>query len=140
MWFFWQTCHTFFSLGLPELERFAMSDFTLEDLDNAVEQQFAPFRFTAEGEEFVLRNPSRLGDTDRKAVLENIRKLESLQANEDNDEPVDFNFVLGAIQALLKTVTEDKKGSRLVKVLGDDLARNRLLFEKYMEQIQGEKA
>ncbi|ASU78491.1 hypothetical protein CDG81_09600 [Actinopolyspora erythraea] len=72
--------------------------------------------------------------------MENIRKLESLQANEDNDEPVDFNFVLGAIQALLKTVTEDKKGSRLVKVLGDDLARNRLLFEKYMEQIQGEKA
>ena len=109
--------------------------FTLEDLDAAIEQQFNPFVFVAGDEEFKLRNVVRLGEKERNIVLDQLKAMEDLQQAEE-DGTLNIKDVVSVIQTILKTVTADGKGAKLVKVVGDDPMRNRVLLEKWMEATQ----
>src|SRR5690606_33496280 len=109
--------------------------FTRGDLDAAIEQQLNPFGFGAGDEEFKLRNVVRLGEKERNTVLDRLEAMEKLQqAGEDG--AVDIKDVVSATQTILKTVTADGKGAKLVKAVGDDPMRNRVLLEKWMEATQ----
>src|SRR5690606_30188187 len=109
--------------------------FTLEDLDAAIEQQFNPFVFIAGDEEFKLRNVVRLGEQERNVRLDQLKAMENLHQAEE-DGTLDIKDVVCVIQSILKTVTADGKGAKLVKVVGDDPMRNRVLLGKWMEATQ----
>src|SRR5690606_36792918 len=109
--------------------------FTLDDLDAAIEQQFNPFVFVAGDEEFELRNVVGLGEKERNTVLDQLKAMENLQQAEE-DGTLDIKDVVAVIQTILKTVTADGKGAKLVKAVGDDPMRNRVLLEKWMEATQ----
>lgn len=109
---------------------------TLADLDAAVENQFAPLRFTAGDDEFVLRNVVRLSAKERETVLSALQEIESLRESEDRGAEVSVDTVVTTLETILKTVTADGKGARLLKVLAGDLTRCQMLFLKWAEATQ----
>lgn len=118
-----------------------MSNFiTLEDLDAAVQNQFAPLRFVAGDEEFHLRNVLRLSPKERKTVLELLKNLDDARRAEESGESVDVESVVETIETILKTVVADGKGNKLSKVLGGDLGRCQALFQKWAEVTQSGEA
>lgn len=128
-------CLPFFhgSDRLLERVRRPMSDnnvFTLEALEAEIERQYAPLKFQAAGEEFVLRSLLRIGKKDRDAVMEKLKDLET------EDEELNEDVAFAAVQFVLKTVVADNKGAKLSKVLGDDLLRNMKVLEKWVEATQ----
>src|SRR5690606_18845819 len=108
---------------------------TLDDLDAAIVQQFNPFAFVSGDGEIRLRNVIRLGEKERNTVLDQLKAMENLQQAEE-DGTLDIKDVVSVIQTILKTVTADGKGAKLVKAVGDDPMRNRVLLEKWMEATQ----
>lgn len=104
--------------------------FTLESLHEELEREYAPLRFQADGTEYVLRSVLRIDKKDRDAVMEQLKELET-----EGDE-VDEDKALAAVKFVLKTVTSDRKGERLVKLLGDDLLACMKLMEKWTEATQ----
>lgn len=104
--------------------------FTLEDLDAAIEREYAPLRFQAGGEEFVLRSLLRVEKKQRDAVVEKLKELD------DNQEELDEDSALSTVQFVLKTVVADNKGAKLLKALGDDLLRCMKVLEKWTEATQ----
>lgn len=102
--------------------------FTLADLDAAIEREYAPLRFQAGDEEFVLRSLMRVDRKQRAAV---IAKMETLE-----DDDVDENVVIDAVQFVMKTVCADGKGAKLVKLLGDDTVRYMKLLTMWTEATQ----
>ena len=103
--------------------------FTLEDLDAAIEREYAPVKFQAAGEEFTLRSLLRVEKKQRDAVVEKLKELE------DQDD-LDEDTALSTVQFVLKSVCADGKGARLVKVLGDDLLRCMKLLSMWTEATQ----
>jgi len=106
--------------------------FTLEDLDAAIEKEYAPLRFRAGDEEFVLRSLMRVGKKDRAAVVAKLEVMETA----DEDDSVDEDAVLAAVQFVMKTVCADGKGAKLVKALGDDVVRYNKLMTMWIEATQ----
>lgn len=112
---------------------------TLDDLDAAVENQFAPLRFNSGTEEFVLRNVVRLSAKERETVLEALHTVEELRDAEAREQ-VDVERVVAALETILKNITADGKGAKLLKVLGGDLTRCQVLFMKWVEVTQAGEA
>lgn len=107
--------------------------FTLDSLREELDREFAPLKFQDGNTEYVLRNVLRLGKTERKAVLEKLRDLET----DDEDKDVDPDVALDAILFILATVADTKaKGEKLVKLIGDDLALAMKLMEHWTEATQ----
>ena len=104
--------------------------FTLEDLDAAIEKEYAPFKFRAGDEDFVLRSLLRVDKKQRDAVIAKLTELEDLGENADEDT------ALATVQFILKAVCADNKGTKLVKVLGDDLLRCMKLMTRWTEATQ----
>ena len=105
--------------------------FTLESLDEEIEQQYAPLRFQIDGAEIVLRSLLRIPRTDRDAVLERLRTLEQ---DEEAADSLDEDETLAAVQFVLSTVAEGKgQGDKLIKALGNDLLRNMKVLEHWTE-------
>lgn len=113
---------------------------TLDDLDAAVENQFAPLRFNSGSEEFVLRNVVRLSAKERETVLEALRTVEELRDVQPDAGQVDVERVVSALETILKNITADGKGARLLKALGGDLTRCQVLFMKWVEVTQAGEA
>lgn len=112
-----------------------MSDnnvFTLEALEAEIERQYAPLKFQAGNEEFVLRSLLRVGKKDRDEVMSKLKDLDA----DENAEELNEDEALATVQFVLKTVVADNKGTKLVKVLGDDLLRNMKVLEKWVEATQ----
>lgn len=111
-----------------------MSDnnvFTLDALEEEIEKQYAPLRFQANDEEFVLRSVLRVGKKDRDAVMDKLKAMEGQDEEELNEDEA-----LQTVQFILKTVTADNKGNKLVKALGDDILKNMKVLEKWVEATQ----
>lgn len=102
--------------------------FTLADLDAAIEREYAPFKFQAGEEEFVLRSLLRVDRKQRAAV---IAKMETLESDD-----VDEDAVIDAVQFVMKAVCADGKGTKLVKLLGDDTVRYMKLLSLWTEATQ----
>lgn len=106
-----------------------MSDvFTLDDLDRTLAENYAPLIFQAGKEKFELRPLLRIGKTERDAISAQLKALEGDETDDQKIEEV-FDFVL-------TTVVADGKGARLVEILGTDLLRKKVLFEKWVEKTQ----
>ena len=106
--------------------------FTLDDLDAAIEREYAPLRFRAGDDEFVLRSLMRVSRKEREAV---VKKLETLE-NADDDDSIDETAVIEAVQFVVKTICADNKGAKLVKVVGDDIVRYMKLLAMWTEATQ----
>jgi hypothetical protein len=109
-----------------------MSDnvFTLADLDAAIEREYAPLKFQAGDEEFVLRSLLRVEKKQRDAVIAKLKELE------DQGDDIDEDTALTTVQFILKTVCADAKGTKLLKTVGDDLLRCMKLLTLWTEATQ----
>ncbi len=105
--------------------------FTLDDLNKAIETKYAPFYFQAGQDKYSLRQVLRLAKSERDFVVEELKKLDGLDA-----ETMDEDVVLQAIENVLSTVTDGGKGSQLVELLGHDMVRVQMLMEMWIEATQ----
>lgn len=104
--------------------------FTLADLDESIEREYAPLKFEADGDEFVLRSLLRVDKKQRDSVVSKLKELE------DQGEDVSEETALSTVQFILKTVCADDKGTKLLKALGDDLLRCMKLLTAWTEATQ----
>ena len=105
--------------------------FTLDSLREEIEREYAPLRFQTAKDEYVLQSILRVGSDERKAVLASLEALEG-----QDEEKVDPDAVLESVKFVLKTVTADRKGEKLLKELGDDLLLAMKLLEGWAEATQ----
>jgi hypothetical protein len=118
--------------------------FTLEALQEELENEYAPLVFQAGDEEFVLQSLLRVGKKTREAVIAKLRtlqpepaegespKTEVDMADLDEDEAVEaIGFVLAAV-----VKGGASKGKKLRAVLGDDLGLHMKLMEKWQGATQ----
>lgn len=108
--------------------------FTLESLEEELENEFAPFPFEAGGERFVLRNLLRCDKKERQAAIARLKALESLNDEDQSEEQEDAT--LSAVQFVLSTVTAERRGAKLLKAIGPDLLINMKLLERWAERTQ----
>lgn len=104
--------------------------FTLEALDEAIEREYAPLKFQAGDEEFVLRSLLRVEKKSRDAVIAKLKELDEL------GDDIDEDTALSTVQFILKAVCADSKGTKLLKVVGDDLLRCMKLLTLWTEATQ----
>ena len=110
-------------------------EFTLESLVEEIENEYAPLKFHADGETFILKSLLRVDKKVRDAVIERLKALEAT-ANSDEDKETDEDEVLAGITFVLKSVTADNKGSRLNEILGNDILVGMKLLEKWTAATQ----
>lgn len=109
--------------------------FTLADIDKALNDKYAPLVFQAGKKRFELRQILRLSSSEREAV---VTKLEGLQ--ETPDDEMTEEMVLDVMSFVLSLVAADGAGPELIEVLGSDLLRMKMLFERWMEDTQAGEA
>lgn len=119
------------SLGPQSMEGFAMSNaFTLDDLNKAIDQKYAPFVFQHGREKFVMRQVLRLPKDTRDIVKAQLMMLD--EKKDELEEP----DVLAILKAVVENVLEGDKADRLFDILENDLVKVTVLFEKWVESSQ----
>jgi Ca2+-binding EF-hand superfamily protein len=111
-----------------------MSDFTLDDLNKAVQAKYKPWGFTAGRTKFSLKQILALPQEQREIVRAMLQKLDDDKADLTEDE------VKAILKAALDYVVEDDKIDKLFEVLDNDLVKISILFEAYMEGTQAGEA
>lgn len=111
-----------------------MSDFTLDDLNRAVQAKYKPWAFTAGRTKFVLKQILSLPKEQREIVRAMLQKLDD-EKNELTEENV-----FAILKAVLDYIVEDDKAEKLLEVLDNDLVKMSALFEAYMEGTQAGEA
>lgn len=109
--------------------------FTLEDIDNALNDKYAPLVFQAGKTRFELRQILRLSSTEREAV---VARLETLQ--ETADDEMTEEMIQEVLTFVLRTATANNKGDDLIAALEGDILRMKTLFEHWMEITQAGEA
>lgn len=107
--------------------------FTLEALREEIEKKYAPLVFKDGDKEFVLQSLMMVPKEVRAAVQE---RLETLTESKDENETVSEDDTLEALKFVLSSVTKDKKGPALLRVLGNELIYYSALMEKWSEATQ----
>jgi hypothetical protein len=116
--------------------------FTLEALDEEIERTYAPLKFQAGDDEFVLVSLLRVDGKVRKDVMAKLEELDKAEEPvydaEGNVVPGEFDedSTIEALQFILSSVTRDRKGNKLVRVLGPNLVRLMTLLKKWQEATQ----
>lgn len=111
-----------------------MSDFTLDDLNRAVQAKYKPWGFAAGRSKFVLKQILALPKEQREVVRAMLQKLDDDKADLSEDE------VQAILKAVLEYLVEDDKADKLLEVLDNDLVKISALFEAYMEGTQAGEA
>lgn len=104
--------------------------FTLDDLNQALEEKYAPFVFQSGREKFVLQQVLRLPKNKRDIVKAQLQMLE------DNKEELNEDEVLIILKAVIENVIEGGKADRLLEILDNDLVKLTILFEKWVSSSQ----
>jgi|SRR5690349_22097879 len=102
------------------------NEFTLDDLNDALEKKYGPFIFKAGREKFVLQQPLRLTKQKRDIVKAQLEILEHKQDELDEDG------VFAVLKAVVENVIEGDKADRLFEVLDYDLVKITILFEQWV--------
>lgn len=103
--------------------------FTLDDLVAELENRYSPFVFkAAEDKAFTLLPLLRVDKKVRKAVQERLASIDKEETDEDE--------VVASLEFALSSVTMDKKGPALVRVVGGDLAKLMILLEHWQKATQ----
>lgn len=107
--------------------------FTLQSLDEEIERKYAPVKFEDNGEEFILVSLLRVDKKVRKEVMD---RLQGLNTNADSDEDFDEDKTVAELEFVLSSVTREKRGAKLIRVLGHDLLRLMTLLKIWQEATQ----
>lgn len=107
--------------------------FTLDDLNEAITNKYAPLVFQAGDQEFTLQSLIRIPS---KVRVEVEKKLDDLGKSKDENDTVSEDQTLDTFKFVVSSVTKDNKGRALVRLLGDDLAKYIVLIEKWQEATQ----
>lgn len=122
--------------------------FTLDSLREELENEYAPFKFEANGELYVLQSLLRVNKERRARVLDAMKSLrpEDEEGQETDgkvdvdlsDEDLDEDAVLAAVKTILSSVVDgpDGRGKAMVDLLGDDLLMHMRLLQKWQEATQ----
>lgn len=106
------------------------NEFTLDDLNTTLEKKYGPFVFKAGRETFKLQQVLRLPKEKRDVVKAQLELLDGNKNDLGEDE------MLAVLKAVLENVVEGDKTDRLLDVLGHDLVKLTILFEKWGESTQ----
>lgn len=110
------------------------NEFTLNDLNAALEKKYGPFVFVAGREKFVLRQPLRLSQEARTLVKAQLQVLE------DKNDELTEDEVKAIFKAVIENIIEGDKADRLFDVLDHDLVKITILFEQWVERTQAGEA
>lgn len=110
------------------------NEFTLDDLNVALEKKYGPFVFSAGGEKFVLRQVLRLPKNQRDIVKAQLETLDQKRDELSEDE------MLAILKAVVGNVLEGYGADRLFDLLDNDLVKVTVLFEKWVERTQAGEA
>jgi hypothetical protein len=102
--------------------------FTLDDLNQELENRYSPFVFQAGDKEFTLLSLMRVDKSVRKAVQERLSTMNDDDTNEDE--------LVSALEFALSSVTKDRKGGALVRLVGGDLGKLMILLEQWQKATQ----
>ncbi len=121
-----------FSLGPQSMKGFAMTNaFTLDDLNAAIEQKYAPFTFQHGREKFVLQQVLRLPKNTREIVKAQLQMLDDKKDELSEDE------VLVILKTIIENVLDNaSKADRLFTILDNDLVKVTVLFEAWVKSSQ----
>lgn len=105
--------------------------YSLDDLRNDLDKEFAPLQIDIGRTTVVLRNPLRLTKAERHVVFDASKRMTS---GELGDEDVEEMMEL--IRSVLSTSAADGKGEALVKAIGDDVALAMKIMQLWTEATQ----
>ena len=123
-----------FLLGPHTRKGSPMSDFTLDDLNNAVTAKYKPWGLTAGRSKFSLKQVLALPKEQRDIVRSMLQKLDDDKTDLEEDD------ILAIMKAVLEYVVMDDKTDKLLEVLDNDLVKVSVLFEAYMQGTQAGEA
>lgn len=113
------------------------NSFTLEDLRDDLDKEFAPLKITVGGEEFVLQNLLRVGEKSRKAVRDALKDIEDVDPDEAKEKSLeDVDRMVGTLELILRTVTAKGKGDKLVAAIDGDVMLAMKVVELWSEATQ----
>ena len=122
--------------------------FDLDSLREELENKYAPLKFEADGETYVLQSLLRISKERRTRVLDAMKALrpEDEEDSESDgkidvdlsDDDLDEDAVMSAVKTILASVVQgpDGRGRALVDLLGDDLLLHMRLLQKWQEVTQ----
>lgn len=111
-----------------------MSDFTLDDLNRAVQAKYKPWGFTAGRNKFSLKQVLGLPKEQRDIVRAMLQKLD------DDKKDLSEDDIFAILKAVMDYIVDDDKTDKLLEVLDNDLVKLSALFEAYMEGTQAGEA
>lgn len=107
-----------------------MSDFSLDDLNRALEAKYKPFVFTAGRNKFTLNQVLSLPKEQRTTVRAILESMENTKDTMEEEQ------ILEALKQVLSYVVEDDKVDKLLEVLEYDLVKVSILFETWLGATQ----
>lgn len=107
--------------------------YSLAQLREDVEREFAPLKFDLGDDVVVLQSAMRLDDKDRAQVQADMKRIQEIQASAEEAEEDQVPALKAAVFAVLEKITADGKGKKLVAALDGDLAAGMLLMNKWGE-------
>lgn len=104
---------------------------SLDQINSEVERRYAPFVVEdVPGGDVAMLSPLRMPKPDRNRLLEMNDSLKAAQKSND------VQALLGLAHDVVRLVSVGKQGDRLLKAIGDDLAKLMYVLEQYMEAVQ----
>lgn len=103
----------------------------LDAMRSALESEYAPMQLNAGGETFVLQSLMRVPKKVRTEVVEKMKALET-----EDEDSLSEDDATDVLRAVIVAVTQDKRGDKLVKLIGDDLLLLQKVVGDWMEATQ----
>lgn len=109
------------------------NSYSLAQLREDVDREFAPLTFDLGDDTVVLQSAMRLDDKDRLQVQADMKLIQTIQNSAEETEEDQVPALKAAVFSVLEKVTADKKGKKLVAALDGDLALGMMLMNKWGE-------
>jgi hypothetical protein len=113
--------------------------FSLDDLRDALDKEFAPLQLELDGETLTLRNLMRIPGNNRDEVLAALDVIQENKGEDGEDEDQsaeDVKAMATAVEVVLRNVTGDGKGEKLVRTVNGDLLLGMKILELWTEATQ----
>ena len=111
--------------------------YDLAQLRADLDREFAPLKIEVDGETLTLRNVLRINDKDRAPVLDALSVVQDAFDEEEGAITGDkIDSASSAIETILRAVTADGKGEKLVRHLNGDLALSLKVINLWAEASQ----
>jgi Mycobacteriophage tail assembly protein len=131
------------NIMVSRTERLAMTEntYTLDRLRSDIDKTFSPVRLTlVDGEEIVLRSILRLGEKDRKSVLEDIRTIQRLQKEDEAEADEESEAGIQRLETLeqtgnriLERVAQKGKAKKLLADIDGDIPLTLEIIKTWVE-------